>query len=109
MRAHRFSLELPIRYRRVGELAWNDGTTRNISQSGVLFHGTAPIALESEIEISLSITTEAPLAAAADLVCTARIVRTHAWDGGAAALAAAFLNYRFEPLGDSGDENIRPV
>ena len=38
-RAPRFSLRLPIRYRTVGEPAWHDGTTENISRSGVLFRG----------------------------------------------------------------------
>src|SRR3974390_258670 len=36
-RAQRFNLHLPLRYRRVGEQGWRNGTTENISRSGMLF------------------------------------------------------------------------
>src|SRR3974390_2499968 len=36
-RAQRFNLQLPLRYRRVGEEGWRSGTTENISRSGMLF------------------------------------------------------------------------
>ena len=36
-RAQRFNLHLPLRYRKVGEQGWRNGTTQNISRSGLLF------------------------------------------------------------------------
>src|SRR5262249_35596021 len=36
-RAQRFNLHLPLKYRLLGENAWRDGTTENISRSGMLF------------------------------------------------------------------------
>src|SRR5215813_4306965 len=36
-RAQRFQLHLPLKYRRLGEKIWHEGTTENISRSGMLF------------------------------------------------------------------------
>jgi len=36
-RARRFNLQLPLRYRPLGEKSWRPGTTENISRSGLLF------------------------------------------------------------------------
>ena len=36
-RATRFDLHLPLKYRLVGESGWREGTTENISRSGMLF------------------------------------------------------------------------
>src|SRR5580700_886196 len=38
-RAQRFNLHLPLKYRPLGEPDWRDGTTENISRSGMLFRG----------------------------------------------------------------------
>src|SRR5580692_2608246 len=37
-RAQRFNLHLPLRYRKVGDQGWRQGTTSNISRSGLLFN-----------------------------------------------------------------------
>ena len=37
LRAKRFDLHLPMKYRFVGESGWHTGTTENISRSGMLF------------------------------------------------------------------------
>jgi hypothetical protein len=53
--APRFSLQLPMRYRRQGDLRWREVVTKNVSSSGALF--LAPEALKPgsmlEIEISM--------------------------------------------------------
>jgi len=36
LRARRFNLQVPLKYRRLGEIAWSKGTTENISRSGML-------------------------------------------------------------------------
>jgi hypothetical protein len=42
-RATRFDLHLPLKYRLVGESGWREGTTENISRSGMLFQAEEPI------------------------------------------------------------------
>src|SRR5215472_188737 len=42
-RAQRFQLHLPLKYRRLGEKLWHEGTTENISRSGMLFKAEEPL------------------------------------------------------------------
>jgi hypothetical protein len=35
--AHRYAVDVPLRYRRAGDVAWRDGRTVNASRTGVLF------------------------------------------------------------------------
>jgi hypothetical protein len=94
MRAERFPLELPVRYRRVGEAAWLQGTTQNISYSGVLFHADEPLDVDTLVEISITLAVAAP----SQVLCQARIVRAEARPSGPpAALSAAFLEYQLFP------------
>src|SRR5439155_984010 len=52
-RAQRFNLHLPLKYRLLGEDDWRDGTTENISRSGLLFRGEEAIAPNAQLEINL--------------------------------------------------------
>ena len=36
-RAPRYQVGIPVRYRAIGELIWRDGTSENVSRTGVLF------------------------------------------------------------------------
>lgn len=99
MRAHRYPLQVTIRYRRLADQAWSEGKTENISRSGVLFSGEGALSIDTEIEISIALSAATPVTAAADLVCRARVVRTHrAGFDDADMLAAAFSDYRFEKV-----------
>lgn len=97
MRAQRYSLALPVRYRPLGLQDWSDGTTENISSSGVLFRGERPLDLDAEIEIAIALLSAEPAVADTDLVCRARIVRLKPdAPGEVAAYAAVFWDYRFD-------------
>ena len=96
MRAQRYSLALPVRYRPLGLQEWSDGTTENISSSGVLFRGEKPLDLDQEIEISIALLSAEPAIADTDLVCRARIVRVKTDMSAEVAYAAVFWDYRFD-------------
>jgi hypothetical protein len=95
MRAYRYPLELPLRYRSVGEKGWNEGTTANISRSGTLFRGEKMLAVDTEIEVGISLS--ASTASGAEIICRARVVRAECPTIDAPPLlAVAFSGYRFD-------------
>lgn len=58
-RAKRFALRFPVYFRELDSSTWMEGTTENISYTGVLFHSPSALALESTLEIRLQITVAA--------------------------------------------------
>ena len=101
MRAHRFPLELPVRYRRLGEDGWLDGKTENISHSGVLFRVEQPFDVDTPVEIRITLPFAIPTGTASEVVCQARIVRAEMRSAGPpAVLAAAFSQQRLVPVGN---------
>ena len=74
-RATRFDLHLPLKYRLVGESGWREGTTENISRSGMLFQAEEPIAPNAQLEINLVLPAEIAGLAAAEVVCRGEVVR----------------------------------
>src|SRR5262245_33555257 len=99
MRAHRYPLELPLRYRSIGDQSWSTGTTANISRSGVLFKGETALSIDTEIEVGLLLSR---MTRGADIIFRARVVRMVANGDAAPMLAASFSNYRFEAVASSG-------
>jgi hypothetical protein len=97
-RATRFSLHLPLKYRRVGERGWREGTTENISRSGMLFEAEEPIAPNSQLEINLVLPAEIAGLAAAEVVCRGEVVRSIDPTSGKVTpiLAAKILQYHFQ-------------
>ena len=93
MRAHRYALELPLRYRSIGDRTWSTGTTANISRSGVLFKGERSLNIDTEIEVGLLLSK---MTSGADIIFRARVVRMIANGDATPMLAAAFSNYRFD-------------
>jgi len=91
MRARRFPLTLPIRCRRAGEEGWVEGVTINISSSGVLFHTTEPLDVDTHVE--MSIVLGASRARAGELRCDGHIVRIESGDSPTPSIAAAFSRY----------------
>ena len=89
MRARRFPLTLPIRCRRAGG-GWIQGTTINISSSGVLFRTSEPLDVDTQVEMSIVLGESR--ARAGELRCDGHIVRI---DGGSTtpSMAAAFSRY----------------
>jgi CheY-like chemotaxis protein len=97
-RATRFDLHLPLKYRLVGERDWRDGTTENISRSGMLFRAEESVAPNAMLEINLVLPAEIAGLAAAEVVCRGEVVRTVDPESGTVSptLAAKILQYHFQ-------------
>jgi PAS domain S-box-containing protein len=97
-RATRFDLHLPLKYRLVGESGWREGTTENISRSGMLFQAEEPIAPNAQLEINLVLPAEIAGLAAAEVVCRGEVVRAVNQESGSVSptLAAKILQYHFQ-------------
>jgi hypothetical protein len=97
MRAQRFNLHLPLRYRTLGEQGWREGTTENISRSGVLFRAQEALQPNAQLEINLVLPPEIAGLTATEVICRGEVVRTvESPDNSLSpALAAKILQYRF--------------
>src|SRR5579862_1228757 len=97
-RAQRFQLHLPLRYRRLGETTWHEGTTENISRSGLLFQADEVLQPSSQLEINLVLPAEIAGLSATEVVCRGEVVRTVEPHGTtlSPALAARILQYHFQ-------------
>src|SRR5208282_6291599 len=54
-RAKRYALHIPVHFRAVDSPTWLEGTTENISYTGVLFQSSLPLALETTLELRLQV------------------------------------------------------
>ena len=97
-RARRFNLQLPLRYRLLGEKDWRPGTTQNISRSGLLFQAQELLEPNAQLEISLVLPAEIAGLAATEVVCRAEVVRPIRGQSPelSPALAAKILQYHFQ-------------
>jgi PAS domain S-box-containing protein len=97
-RAHRFNLRLPLRYRKVGEQGWRQGTTENISRSGMLFQAEEVLQPNAQLEINLVLPAEIAGLSPTEVVCRGEVVRAVASGEPATtpALAAKILQYHFQ-------------
>ncbi len=91
-RAQRFPISAPLLYREGGESAWSEGTTVNISRSGVLFRSNRVMPPDTMLEFLIHFPAEITGGLPADVACWGPVVRTQPPDG----LAAAILHYRFK-------------
>jgi PAS domain S-box-containing protein len=98
VRAQRFQLHLPLRYRRLGETQWHVGKTENISRSGLLFQSDDVLQPNSQLEISLVLPAEIAGLSGTEVVCRGEVVRTVERQGESVspALAARILQYHFQ-------------
>ena len=107
LRARRFNLHLPLRYRPLGEKDWRAGKTENISRSGMLFQAQESLRPTSQVEISLVLPPEIAGLAATEVLCRGEVVRTiEMQEQGqvmAPALAAKILQYRFQYGGHTSE------
>ena len=76
MRAPRFALQLPVRYRLAGDPRWHQGRTENISYSGVLFRAEGLINVNTPIELRVALSSDTRERPHPEVFCHARIVRT---------------------------------
>jgi hypothetical protein len=102
-RARRFSLPLPVRYRIATAADWLSGTTRNLSDSGILF--TADQSLEVGMVLEMELAMEADGERwPSMIVAHAAVVRVLPESPQAVtAIAARFLDHEMlpRPLGPS--------
>src|SRR5713101_5692248 len=96
-RAQRFNLQLPLKYRLLGESAWRNGTTENISRSGMLFRAEETIQPNAQLEINLVLPAEIAGLSTAEVICHGEVVRTVELEQPIVgpALAARILRYQF--------------
>jgi len=104
-RAQRFQLQLPLKYRQIGEQGWREGTTENISRSGMLFRAEELLSPNVQLEINLVLPPEIAGLAAAEVVCRGEIVRTVNAEAPSVspALAAKILQYHFHAGSQVGE------
>jgi PAS domain S-box-containing protein len=97
-RAQRFYIQLPLRYRRLGETDWHVGTTENISRSGMLFEADELLQPAVQLEINLVLPAEIAGLSSTEVVCRGEVVRTVEDRGEMMnpALAARILQYHFQ-------------
>ncbi|HEV2501168.1 MAG TPA: PilZ domain-containing protein [Terriglobia bacterium] len=95
VRAQRFILQVPLRYRATGDDLWRRGETENISSSGLLFTGEHFVKSNALVEICLRMPV-VTAGIAAEVVCRCVIVRAvHQRDvDHPPVLAAKILHFR---------------
>lgn len=98
MRAQRFDLQLPLRYRSAGDPTWHEGRTENISSTGVLFRGEELLQVETPIELRVILPIGATKTGHPEVFCHGRIVRTVPRTPADArpGLAASINDYQFD-------------
>jgi PilZ domain len=99
-RARRLKFETAVRYRVKNLVGWYPGRTENLSQSGVLFHGTKPLPQNTLVEMRFEMPEEISGQKNSSVLCQGRVVRlknkkTSAESEDGALLAAFILDYKF--------------
>ncbi|MGH9789358.1 MAG: PilZ domain-containing protein [Candidatus Acidiferrales bacterium] len=97
-RAPRFALQIPVLFRRPGEAEWREGTTENVSRSGVLLRAEEAIPDRAPLEIRMALPAQIPGAQGASIICHAQVVRTVGPNGDSRpACAASICDYNLVP------------
>jgi len=97
-RARRLKLELPIRYRVKNLATWYPGTVENLSQSGVLFHGTQKLPENTLVEMVFEMPEEISGQKNSTVLCQGRVIRSRdarQQEATASGLAVSILDYKF--------------
>jgi len=74
-RAKRFALRFPVHFREPDSSTWSEGTTENISYTGMLFLSSAPLPLETTLELRLQFATGSKGKDPAEIRCKGKVVR----------------------------------
>ena len=96
-RARRLKLDTPVRYRVKNLGSWYEGTIDNLSQSGVLFHGTQRFPNNTLVEMVFEMPEEISGQKNSSVLCQGRITRSREAPEKAdtSGLAATILDYKF--------------
>jgi hypothetical protein len=93
VRARRFALRLPVYFRELDSSTWLEGTTENVSYTGMLFLSSSPFALESTLDLRLRLDVGAKARIPAEVVCKGVVVRQEQ-RGAHEALAVTIRDFR---------------
>ncbi|MDP9262939.1 MAG: PAS domain-containing protein, partial [Acidobacteriota bacterium] len=90
-------MKIPFRYRRIGELEWTQGTTENMSCSGVLFRAQKLLHPETPLEMHFTLPTQLTGEVSQEVACNGYVVRTveAAGPGQPSAVASKLLDCIF--------------
>jgi hypothetical protein len=95
-RAPRFSIRTAVQYRVSHEQDWHEGTTVNISRTGILFQTDHDVPKQTELELRVLFPAEATGASAMNVICWGPVVRKDVdVPPGILKMAAAIQRYRF--------------
>ncbi len=97
-RAPRFPIEAKMQYREGGEASWHEGTTINISRSGVLFKADRALEPRKVLEMRISFPPEFTGDSDTGVLCWGPIVRQQLISPSdeIPAMAASIFHYRFQ-------------
>lgn len=95
-RARRFALHLPVYFRQPHSPTWLEGTTENISYTGVLLRSTHPLLPDTSLELRLQLALGTKLDHASEIRCKGAVVRVEQRNAPETpvALAVAIKDYR---------------
>jgi hypothetical protein len=100
-RARRLKLQTPLRYRVKNLGSWYEGVIENLSQSGLLFHGTQRFPENTLLEMVFEMPEEISGQKNSTVLCQGRIIRAKELakerqkSETEPALAASILDYKF--------------
>ena len=96
-RARRLKLDTPVRYRVKNLGTWYEGVIENLSQSGVLFHGSQRFPDNTLVEMVFEMPEEISGQKNSSVLCQGRITRSKEHEKAAenSGLAATILDYKF--------------
>lgn len=79
-RAKRYALRLPIYFREPGGPAWLEGTTENVSHTGVLLRSSSALSLDTPLELRLHVAMQGKSGGAAEICGKGVVVRVEQRD-----------------------------
>jgi len=96
-RARRLKLHTPVRYRVKNLGSWYEGIIENLSQSGVLFHGSQRFPINTLVEMVFEMPEEISGQKNSTVLCQGRILRSKDTEEKVeqSDLGASILDYKF--------------
>ena len=74
-RASRFPIQTAVRYREQGQAEWSNGTSLNISRSGILFQAERGLKMRTKLELQLVFPAALTGGHSMSVVCWGTVVR----------------------------------
>ena len=94
LRPQRVSLVVPVRFRVLGEEAWRQGQTENISRTGVLIRAGRMAPLGAEVDVILTIPSGILAEMTGEIICTGAVARQVPDPAGSPGIAVMFRRCR---------------